>query len=261
MKNNRLAILGAIVFALLASAVAQQVSKHMLSSDELKKAVPEEYFFRGQKAPVQLRNAVGFQLADGRMMLAALVDASGYSTAIQQKYQGMLITESNLNIAGSELKPGEYGFGFSADGKFMGDVNAVNVWLSLSRCGDVAPGLDIVPRRFEQHVTTQTDEAFLDNMVSQRMAEEAVEQRPVERGRGRDLGLGAEPRLHLEEQAEDVLEERVEVRDQLAARLDHTGDGAEVRMLGAQAGDSRTALRIERDGPDFRLDLRLQPIG
>lgn len=119
MKNNRLAILGAIVFALLASAVAQQVSKHMLSSDELKKAVPEEYFFRGQKAPVQLRNAVGFQLADGRMMLAALVDASGYSTAIQQKYQGMFITESNLNIAGSELKPGEYGFGFSADGKFI----------------------------------------------------------------------------------------------------------------------------------------------
>ena len=48
---------------------------------------------------------------------------------------------------------------------------------------------------------------------------------------------------------------------QLAGRLDHTGDGAEVRMLGAQAGDSRTAVRIERDRPDFRLDLRLQPIG
>jgi hypothetical protein len=52
-------------------------------------------------------------------MLAALVDASGYSTAIQQKYQGMLITEATLNIGGSELKPGQYGFGFSADGKFI----------------------------------------------------------------------------------------------------------------------------------------------
>jgi hypothetical protein len=118
-KDARLAILGTLTLAMLAAAVAQQASKHILSSDELKKAVPTEYFFRGQKAPVQLRNAVGFQLADGKMMLAALVDASGYSTAIQQKYQGMLITETKLNIGGSPLAPGQYGFGFTADGKFV----------------------------------------------------------------------------------------------------------------------------------------------
>jgi hypothetical protein len=132
MKNNRLAILAALTILMLASAVAQQASKHVLSSDELKKAVPAEYFFRGQKAPVQMRNAVGFQLADGKMMLAALVDASGYSTAIQQKYQGMLITEANLNIGGSELKPGEYGFGFSADGNFIVMDVANNDVLSVS---------------------------------------------------------------------------------------------------------------------------------
>jgi hypothetical protein len=118
MKKNHLAILGALALT-LASAVAQQTSQHILSSDELKKATPVEYFFRGQKAPVEVRNAIGFQLADGKMMLAALVDASGYSTAIQQKYQGMFITEAKLNIGGSELKPGQYGFGFSADGKFI----------------------------------------------------------------------------------------------------------------------------------------------
>ena len=39
-----------------------------------------------------------FQLADGKMVIAALVDASGYSTAIQQKYQGLLITETKLTI-------------------------------------------------------------------------------------------------------------------------------------------------------------------
>jgi hypothetical protein len=119
MKTPRLAILGVVTVVMLASAIAQQAAKHMLSSDELKKAVPAEYFFRGQKAPVQVRNSVGFQLANGKMTLAALVDASGYSTAIQQKYQGMLITESKLNIGGSELAPGEYGFGFTADGKFL----------------------------------------------------------------------------------------------------------------------------------------------
>jgi len=119
MKITRLAIPGTLTLVMLASAVAQQASKHVLSSDDVKKAVPAEYFFRGQKAPVQLRNAVGFQLADGKMTLAALVDASGYSTAIQQKYQGMLITETKLNIGGSQLAPGQYGFGFSADGKFV----------------------------------------------------------------------------------------------------------------------------------------------
>lgn len=119
MKTLHLSMVGISLLAMLAAAGAQQVTKHVLTGDELKKAVPTEYFYRGQKAPVQLRNAVGFQRADGKMMLAALVDASGYSTAIQQKYQGMLITESKLNIAGSELAPGQYGFGFTADGKFV----------------------------------------------------------------------------------------------------------------------------------------------
>ncbi len=35
------------------------------------------------------------------------------------------------------------------DGAFMGDVRALNVWLSLSHCGEDAPGLDLVPRRLD----------------------------------------------------------------------------------------------------------------
>ena len=117
--KTRLAVSGCLILAIASLAAAQPASKHVLSSDEVQKVVPAEYFFRGQKAPVQLRNAVGFQLADGKMMLAGLVDTSGYSTAVQEKYQGMLITETKLNIGGSELAPGQYGFGFTADGKFV----------------------------------------------------------------------------------------------------------------------------------------------
>src|SRR5882757_9061918 len=135
--NTRLAVAACLMLAVL-SVTAQQASKHTLGSDELKKAVPAEYFFRGQKAPVQVRNAVGFQLADGKMMLAALVDASGYSTAIQQKYQGMLITETRLNIGGSELAPGQYGFGFTADGTFVVMDVANNDALSTSSQTDSA---------------------------------------------------------------------------------------------------------------------------
>lgn len=138
MQTKRTAVLSALTLLTLASAVAQQASKHVLSSDEVKKAVPAEYFFRGQKAPVQVRNAVGFQLADGKMMLAALVDASGYSTAIQQKYQGMLITEMKLDIGGFELAPGQYGFGLTADGKFMVMDVANNDLLSTASQADSA---------------------------------------------------------------------------------------------------------------------------
>ena len=34
----------------------------------------------------------------------------------------------------------------------MGPVRALNLWLSLSRCGDEAPGLDLVPRRLDELV-------------------------------------------------------------------------------------------------------------
>lgn len=119
IKSTGRALFGILILTIAGSALAQQVSKHVLSADEVRKAVPAEFFFRGQKAQVQMRNAVGAQAADGKMLLAALVDASGYSTAIQQKYQGLLITEKKLSIGGSTLNPGQYGFGFTADGKFV----------------------------------------------------------------------------------------------------------------------------------------------
>jgi len=65
------------------------------------------------------------------------------------------------------------------DGAFMGQVKALNLWLSLSHCGDTAPGLDVVPRRLEAYVQTQTEEARLRNQVSQRMAEEAADGAPI----------------------------------------------------------------------------------
>jgi hypothetical protein len=118
MKKMRFAAAGLFIAVLFSVGFAQNAAQHLLTADELKKVVPSEFFFRGKKAPTQLRNATGFQTANGKATFAALVDASGYSTAIQEKYQGMLITESKLNIGGSSLAPGAYGFGFTAD-KFI----------------------------------------------------------------------------------------------------------------------------------------------
>jgi hypothetical protein len=118
MKNVRFAAVGAVVAIVFGACLAHTASQHLLSADELKKAVPTEFFFRGQKAPTQLRNSGGFQMADGKTTLFSLVDASGYSTGVQEKYQGLLINESKLNIGGSKLPAGQYGFGFTAD-KFV----------------------------------------------------------------------------------------------------------------------------------------------
>ena len=60
------------------------------------------------------------------------------------------------------------------DGKFMGAVRALNLWLSLSRCGDVAPGLDIVPRRLDGVVQDRGEGAVLDYVLTQEKAEEVA---------------------------------------------------------------------------------------
>ena len=60
------------------------------------------------------------------------------------------------------------------DGAFLGDVRALNVWLTLSRCGDVAPGLDIVPKRLDYIAPTGGEGTAFNWSVSQQVAEECA---------------------------------------------------------------------------------------
>ena len=105
------------LMVLLALACGQLVAQ-VLGPDELKKVVPSSFFFAGQSAPVQTRNSVGLKNAAGKVVLAGLVDVSGYSTGIQEKYQGFLLAETKVSFDGQTLEPGAYGFGFK-DGKFI----------------------------------------------------------------------------------------------------------------------------------------------
>jgi hypothetical protein len=114
MNYGRRWIWVVVVLALTASLAGAQV----LAGDALKKAVPSSYFFAGQTAQVQVRNSVGLKTAAGKLVLAGLVDTSGYSTALQEKYQGFFITETKVMFDGATLDPGQYGFGFK-DGKFI----------------------------------------------------------------------------------------------------------------------------------------------
>ena len=89
------------------------------AADISPKIFPEQVFFRGLVAPTQLRNTGGVHFADDLYVLAGLVDSSGYSTAIQEKYQGYLLSEVTLDFGSQALKPGAYGFGFLQGGKFL----------------------------------------------------------------------------------------------------------------------------------------------
>jgi hypothetical protein len=89
------------------------------AADITPKLFPERVYFRGQTAPAQLRNTGGVHFADDLYMLAGLVDSSGYSTGIREKYQAYLLNEVTLEIGGQALKPGAYGFGFLNGGKFV----------------------------------------------------------------------------------------------------------------------------------------------
>lgn len=89
------------------------------ASDINPKLFPETVFFRGQSAPVQMRNTGGVHFADDLFMLAGMVDNSGYSSGIRQKYQAYLLAEVPLQIGGQTVKPGAYGFGFLEGNKFV----------------------------------------------------------------------------------------------------------------------------------------------
>ena len=65
------------------------------------------------------------------------------------------------------------------DGAFMGDVRALNLWLSLSRCGDAAPGLDLVPRRLEEIVVGHVE--ILDVAATRGKVEAAAGPAGIER--------------------------------------------------------------------------------
>lgn len=123
-KVSLLPVLVALTAALafVAASRAQAASGKdtvLRAADISSKIFPERVFYRGQVAPVQMRNTGGIHFADDFYVLAGLVDNSGYSTGVREKYQGYFLTEVPLEINGHSLKPGAYGIGFVEGSKFI----------------------------------------------------------------------------------------------------------------------------------------------
>ncbi|HZQ24559.1 MAG TPA: hypothetical protein VFA89_17355 [Terriglobales bacterium] len=135
LSRNTVPVL--LLLACAFSASAQSAKPGLLTSDEVKKVAPKDYYYRGQSATTQLRNTAGIRVtSDGKMVVAGMVDTSGYSSDIAQKYMGFLITEVKLDVGGSSLAPGQYGFGFTKDGKFVVTDVGANEVCSVSASTD-----------------------------------------------------------------------------------------------------------------------------
>jgi hypothetical protein len=89
----------------------------ILAGAELTRIVPAAFYFQGQSAPTQMRNAAAARFGTNRFVIAGMVDTSGYSAEIRARYEGFFITDSAITIGGETLSTGAYGFGFTKDGK------------------------------------------------------------------------------------------------------------------------------------------------
>ncbi len=93
------------------------IPQGVLTKDIASTLIPGTVFFAGQVAPVQARNTGGAKLPDG-LVLVGIVDTSGYSSSVQERYQAYLLLDTPVRFGGKQLEPGAYGCGV-VNGEFL----------------------------------------------------------------------------------------------------------------------------------------------
>jgi hypothetical protein len=140
MKSwKRYSLTGFIILVISCSIpvlVGAQDRATVLMGADLSRVVPPGFYFQGLTAPTQMRNSTAARFGSNRYVIAGLVDTSGYAADVRAKYEGFLITDSPITINGSDLGVGDYGFGFSNEGKLNILDLAGNEILSVSTTKD-----------------------------------------------------------------------------------------------------------------------------
>jgi hypothetical protein len=135
---------------------------------------PDEHFGELEVRP-WIQAGGGVLAADSPMLIFEMFEifeAAGLPRLVSDYLGEPAVISANKTTL-RKAEP-EVGGAWHQDGAFMGEVRALNLWLSLSRCGDEAPGLDIVPRRIDHIVSTGTEGTVVSFQVSQENVEEAA---------------------------------------------------------------------------------------
>jgi hypothetical protein len=88
-----------------------QGSFELVTGKAFDSAMPNDFYLEGNRIPTEKRNAAMVKTPAGARALLALLDTTGYSSQIKQKYIGLFITEGPITVCGTSVSVGSYGFG------------------------------------------------------------------------------------------------------------------------------------------------------
>ncbi len=106
-----------VIFSQFAFAQEKNRPEVITDKDQLKAIVPASFYFAGLSGGTQMRNSAVGKFGEKRLIVAGLVDVSGYSTEISGVYEGFFITDSPVKFGEKELEIGAYGIGFAKSGQ------------------------------------------------------------------------------------------------------------------------------------------------
>ena len=108
----------AAVMLLVGTLAAQTGSKGvtLVSEQRLKQLLPATVFIDGENVPTQERNAAMAALPNGKVLLASLIDTAGYSSAYQEKYTGVLLSQTGFTLGSKAFEAGAYAIGRKKNG-------------------------------------------------------------------------------------------------------------------------------------------------
>lgn len=111
MKTH-LAVVASLLLTIMVgkAANAQGVFK-VETGQAFSKIIPKDFVLEANAIPTEKRNSALVITPSGSRLVVGLLATSGYSSQVQEKYTGMLITEGRVNMCGNPVTTGSYGFG------------------------------------------------------------------------------------------------------------------------------------------------------
>ena len=108
IKGPAWLFLGLLVSSGMAPA---QAGFEVLTGKPFDSAFVKDFYLEGNSIPTERRNAALIKIPSGARVEFALLDTSGYSSQVQQKYSGMVISEGDVSVGDVKLGVGSFGFG------------------------------------------------------------------------------------------------------------------------------------------------------
>jgi hypothetical protein len=117
MKHSQRVVACSLLLAAVAFAQTVNVKGvTVVSEQRLKQLLPATVFIDGENVPTQERNAALAQLPNGKVLVASLIDTAGYSSAYQEKYSGVLLSQTGFSLGGKNFDAGAYAMGRKKNG-------------------------------------------------------------------------------------------------------------------------------------------------